>query len=830
MAALPAVAEQHVINGIVKDSIENQPIPFASIYVKGTNDGVIGSVNGKFTIETRKRFVDLKIQVLNYKTREIRLDATQENPVIYLQPATHALDEVVVRKHREKYTKKGNPAVAFIEKARAHMHDQNPFLQPYYAYEKYEQMTYGLNDLKNFDRNLIVKKFKGAINYLDTLEVTGKVVLPLSLHEKVSTEYYRLAPKSHKEYITGRQHAGFDEHFDVSSIKRFMDDAFREIDIYRNEINFMQNRFVSPFAKNGPDFYKYYLNDTIDVDGERCIELDFLPFNTESFGFVGRMYFPLNDTSLFIKKIVMNVPRRINLNYVEQVHITQEFKKASNNMRLKTRDDMVIELKVISNTQGLFARRNTFYRDFSFSPPGDSTVFNRKGTQIVVPKADKHNKSYWQKARPSSIYKDENYMHSMMKRLRSSKFFYWSEKALVTLAQGYVATGNPSKLDFGPLNTFVSGNDLEGFRLKLGGMTTVHLIPNWFSRWYVAYGFKDEKVKYHFDLERSFNQKNYHSYEFPVHSLKFTTAYDIDKVGQNYLYTSIDNAVLLLHRHNDDKINYLRQNRLEYKLELHNGFSVAAAVSHNMHEASRLLPFVDGNGQRHAHYHEAGLDVTLRYAPGEKFYQTRIYRFPINIDNPIITLKHTYMPKGLLGNQFEINRTEIGIQKRFWLSTWGYTDIIIKGAKLWSKVAYPDLLWPNVNISYTIQNESFSLMNAMEFATDQNLSWDLTYFMNGALFNHLPLLNRLKLREVFSFKGIYGSLSKKNNPARHPELYQFPARTHCVGLGSKPYMEIGVGLDNVLTFLRVDYVWRLTYRNVASQDKSGLRISLHFAF
>ena len=286
----------------------------------------------------------------------------------------------------------------------------------------------------------------------------------------------------------------------------------------------------------------------------------------------------------------------------------------------------------------------------------------------------------------------------------------------------------------------------------------------------------------------------------------------------------------MLKRKPDDKIQYLRKTKFDYTLELENGFSIVTGFEHNIHEATKFLPFTNAAGDHLLRYKQAGFNITLRYAPGEKFVQTRSYRFPINIDNPIITLSHTYLPKGFLGSEFEVNKTEIGIQKRFWFSAWGYTDIIVKAAKIWSRVAYPDLLIPNANLSYTIQPESYTLMNAMEFANDQQVSWDVTYWLNGALLNYVPLLKKLKLREVVSFRGLYGSLSKKNDPTQNTDLYLFPADTKCKGMENKPYMEMGVGLDNILKFLRVDYVWRLTYRDTPGVDKNGLRIQLHFAF
>ena len=149
---------------------------------------------------------------------------------------------------------------------------------------------------------------------------------------------------------------------------------------------------------------------------------------------------------------------------------------------------------------------------------------------------------------------------------------------------------------------------------------------------------------------------------------------------------------------------------------------------------------------------------------------------------------------------------------------------------MWSQVNYPDLLLPNANLSYTIQPESYSLMNAMEFVNDQYLSWDVTYYPNGALFNRLPLIKYLKLREVIGFRGLYGSLSDRNNPALHNNLFRMPGNALCMEMQKRPYMEMNVGIDNIFTILRIDYVWRLTYRNTPGVDRNGIRIAMHFSF
>lgn len=175
-----------------------------------------------------------------------------------------------------------------------------------------------------------------------------------------------------------------------------------------------------------------------------------------------------------------------------------------------------------------------------------------------------------------------------------------------------------------------------------------------------------------------------------------------------------------------------------------------------------------------------------------------------------------------------MNFTELGIQKRFWFSAFGYTDVIVKAGKVWDKVPYPLLIIPNANLSYTIREESYALMNPMEFLNDEFVSWDITYFANGALLNRIPLIKYLKWREVIAFRGLYGNLTKKNNPLYDNKLFVFPKSTHL--MDKMPYMEASAGLDNIFTILRIEYVWRLTYRNLPHIDKGGVRIALHFTF
>lgn len=741
------------------------------------------------------------------------------------------LDELVVREKKTKYSKKDNPAVILMRRIRAHRDSINPLKEPNYNYNQYDRFTLGLNDYQVPDKGKAGKKLGFLSEYLDTAVATGRPVLNVSVKERASTRLHSSDPNRDKRVVSGYRSTGIDKAFDQEAIRKMLEDVLREIDIYQDDVTVMQNRFVSPLSRIGTDYYMYFLTDTVNIDGHDCIRLTFRPHLRESFGFQGILYVDKDDPNCFIRKVDMRVPRVINLNYVDNLIITQKFERDSLGNSRKVLDDMSLELQLIPGTQAFYARRVSSYDDFSYQRREDLEEFYDKlGSEFELDNSKVRDDIFWSEVRNVPLSRAESSLGSLHDRLKEIPLYYWAEKTLVVLVGGYWGWKPDAPVLIGPVNTFISGNTVEGVRLRIGGMTTAYLNPHWFLRGYGAYGTRDRKWKYSAELEYSFLPKKQHSREFPVHSIRGTYQYDIDMIGQHYLFTNPDNVFLTLKRLPSDLVTYRRLAKLEYTLELANNFSVNVWGQYQRQKATRWLPFVDGRGTNFEHYNQSYLGVTLRYAPGEKFVQQKTVRLPVNMDAPIFQLTHEYGKQGWLGSAFTVNRTEVSVQKRFWLSAFGYTDIIVRGGWIWSKVQYPALMWPNANLSYTIQPESYSLMSPMEFANDKYASLDLTYWGNGILFNRIPYVKKLKLREVITFKGLLGGLSDRNNPEYNENLYRFPELAHPTVMSSTPYMELGVGIDNILTILRLDYVWRLTYRNTPGVDESGLRLSLHFSF
>ncbi len=826
----PFISAQYKLQGVVRDSATNETLPFAAVVIGGTKTGKSTDMEGKFTINSAPENAVLIVSYTGYFPKRVVVDpSNRENIEVVLSSSTRELDEVVITPKKTKYSKKNNPAVELVEKIIARKKQNRLEDHDYYQYERYEKMTFALNDFsEDQKKKWLFKKFQFIFDYVDTSEISGKPILTVSIREQIENNYYRKNPKSKKQVITGMKKAGIDEMLNQDGVQQFLGEIFKEVNIYENDISLLLNRFVSPLSNIATSFYKFYIYDTIDVGGQKCADLVFVPFNSESFGFVGRMYVTL-DSTYFVKKIKMNVPHDINLNFVENMSIEQDFSRLPDGTRLLEKDDVTVEFKLVSHTQGLYARRINTYQKYNFDPPQDMAIFKEKERIIIEDDAEMKPEAFWEDNRHVPVKSKENAVEKMLTRLREVPVFYYTEKVISTLISGYIPTNKDnSKFDIGPMNTTISGNTAEGARFRIGGLTTANLHPNWFGRGYLAYGTKDEKFKYMGEVEYSFNKKRYHTREFPIHSIRALHSYDINQLGQHYLYTNKDNMFLSLKRKSDTRITYERLSELEYKNEFSSGFSYAFNLNYRTEYPSKWVKFIEDEIEQ-KDFSVAAAEIKLRYAPNEKYYQTKTARIPITKDAPIFTLSHKIGVKGVLDSKYNINHTELGIQKRFWFSAFGYTDIILRGGKVWNKVPFPLLIIPNANLSYTIQPESYTLMNAMEFINDQYISWDLTYFVNGALFNRIPLLKYLKWREVLSFRGLYGSLSNKNNPYINPKgLYEFP--TGSMIMDNMPYMEAGVGIENIFKILRVDYVWRLTYRDLPDIDRSGVRIALHFTF
>ena len=830
-------------SGIVKDSITGEPLPFVSVYFDGSTIGAMTDDNGTFTLQNNQGYTKLAAASLGYDTKFIDLKPGKKNDnlEVLLKPTAFEISEVVVKPKREKYTRKDNPAVELIKKVIAHKNDNRIEAKPEYQTEVYEKLSLSLDNFNpNLDKNKFLKKFKFIKNYLDTSEFNGKPILTVSVRENLSDFYYRKSPKAEKTIVRAKRMQGIDKTLDDGGgITSNLEEIFKSINIFDNNIPILLNRFVSPLSSTlATTYYHYYIMDTLDVGGDKCVDLAFVPANSESYGFTGRLYITL-DGNYAVKKVLLNTPANINLNWVDKLRIEQEFKQMPDSTWVLDQENTFVNFYVVKGTQQLYAHQLRNYDNYNFNVQNADSVFGLLGALHVLPEATAQPDTFWTHNRPIPLKEKEDALKDLLGQLRKVPAFNAIIKTAEILITGYIPTANDKKVtkfDFGPMNTTFSANHLEGFRMRVGGMTTANLNPYWFASGYLAYGTNDRKIKYNLKLTHSFTKKEYHEGENPVNNLSFIQEYDVYTPGQDFLFTSKDNIFFAWKVGEPvTKMQYIRKSVLQYEKEWLNGLTWKSWIMNQNNEAAGTLQYIkrdeSGNLYHIKDFTTSEIGTQLRFAPGERAYNGRSGKesvFNLSKDAPVFKLSHQLGIKGVLGGDYNYNHTEISAEKRIWLSSFGHIDAQIKAGKVWDKVPFPLLILPNTNQSVTIQPEAFHMMNALEFVTDQYVSFNATYYLKGWILNRIPGIKWLRLREVLSFNMIYGGLTDKNNPTLTPGLFLLPDGTQ--PLGSTPYMECSVGLENIFKILRIDYYRRLTYLDHPDIKKGGIRIALRFTF
>jgi hypothetical protein len=797
---------------------------------------------GRFTMRNDRGLTRLVISSLGYTEKVISLAAgAVENLDILLRPVSFSVGEVVIKPGRERYSRRDNPAVDLIRNVIDHKGDNRIEGRDEYQVEMYEKLAMSLDNFNpNFENNKIWSKLKFIKNYMDTSEITGKPILTLSIRESLSDLYYRKNPHTNKTIVKAKQTQGIDQTVDEGGITSNLEEIFKSINIFDNNIKILLNSFVSPLSSLlATSYYKYYIMDTVDISGDKCVDLAFVPVNSQSYGFTGRLYITL-DGRYSVKKFRLNTPQSINLNFINNLNIEQEFKRAPDSTWVVDTENTHLNFYLIRGTQQIYAHQFRMYSDYKFSVEKGDSVFSLPGEVHVLPEATERADTFWVNNRHIPLSKKEDVLDDLLAELRKVPAFNVIIKTAEILISGYVQTGPRRELnyfDIGPMNTVFSANELEGFRLRVGGMTTAYLHPHLFASGYLAYGMDDRKLKHNSKLTYSFDKKKYHEGEPPVNNLSFLHEYDVYTPGQDFLFTSKDNIFVAWKVGEPvTKMNYVRKSLLQYEKEWLNGIILKTWARHQNEEAAGTLHYTlldeEGNSRRVRSITSSEIGAQLRIAPGERAYGGRKGResfFNMSKDAPIFKLSHQMGIKGVLGGDYNYNRTEFSAEKRIWLSSFGHIDAQVKAGKVWDRVPFPLLVLPNTNQSITIQPEAFHLMRAMEFVADQYVSLNATYYLKGWILNRIPVIRWLKFREVISFNGIYGRLSDRNNPALgNNDLFVLPEGT--AGLGNKPYMEVSFGLENILKILRVDYYHRLTYLDNPNTHRSGIRIALHFSF
>ena len=827
---LPTQA-QGLLSGYVIDAQTKDSIPMASVVYKAQKEAVISSIEGRYTIQKRVGWA-LTFSAVGYVPQTIQItDRTPTHLDVRLKPDTKMLLGVTVRAKRQRYSRKNNPAVELMRKVIEHKKQTDLANNDFYQYNKYQKLTMAANEITpEMLQNPKFKNKKWLIDQVENCPYNNKLILPLSVDETVTKQLYRRRPHSEKSIITGQNSTGIGDLFQTGDIiTTMLKDVFTDVNIYDDQIRLLQYPFTSPIGKGAIAFYRFYIEDTVKVERDSCIHLQFLPNNQQDFGFRGDLYI-LKDSSYQVKRCRLTIPSRSDVNFVENLRVDQEFTQLPNGEWVLSVDDMIVEMKIASFLHKLIVIRNTRLTDYAFDEL-PKQLFKGKKKEVREADAMMRGDAFWAQYRQVELTKGEDSMGDFIKGLqniRGFKYIIFGAKALI---ENFVETSKQSKVDIGPINTMVSSNFVDGLRLRASAQTTANLNKHWFFSGYYAHGMDSHKNYYKGEVTYSFNKKEYLPREFPKRTLTFTSTYDVMSPSDKFMHTDKDNVFTAFKWSTVDAMMFYNRQQLTFEREEDFGFKTTVSFKTEENEACGNLRFKPMNGTE-CNIRTTELRAALEYCPGATYINTKQRRLKINLDAPVFSVSHTLGLKGVLGGQYSYNYTEAGIYKRFWMNSWGKIDCYLKGGIQWEKVPFLLLCMPEANLSYIIQDNTFNLINNMEFLNDRYVSADISWDFNGKIFNRIPLLKKLKWREYVGVKMLWGELSDKNNPAKQvdsPIVMAFPTGSSIMD-PHRPYWELVLGVHNIFKIMHVEYVRRLNYNDLPTAHKHGVRFMVRMTF
>jgi len=827
-------AQTTVVSGTVTDAGNKQPLPFVTVSFEGTSIGGRSDNSGKYAISTTGAYTHIKVSYVGYKDASLAIMPGKQQVInIRLFPESQALKEVDIKSGKKpKYRNKDNPAVELIRQVIAHKPQNRPESYAYVEYKEYDKMMFSFANVsdKLADKKFF-RKYKFVIDNRDTTSVPGKSLLPVYLDEKLFQYYYRKEPEKTKTTVLGEKKVDFGPAVDAEGVSQYFKHMYADIDIYQNSINLLLNNFLSPIAESAPTYYKFFITDTVVINNTKVVELSFTPRNTEDLLFEGKIYITL-DGHYAVQHAKLYVNKDINLNFIKTMHINLDFEQNPDGRYHLSKSTILADFGLTKTKNGgLFGIRTRTFGDYAVNKPHADTTYENQEVR-TSDEASHRSNEFWAQNRLDTLTTAESKVYTNTDSLRNMPSFRRTMDIATLLFAGYKGFG---PFEIGPANTFYSFNPVEGFRLRIGGRTTPELSKRYYFETYAAYGFKDQKWKYFGSATYSLNDKSI--YKFPQNYIRASYQKDVTIPGEDLQFVEEDNFLLSFKRGNNDKYLYNVFYKLDYMHEYYDHFSYEFTFTNRTQSPAGSLYFdniLNNEPNTVNDLTTSEVAVNLRYAPNEQFYQGKIYRIPIPTKYPIFSLSFTEGLKDVFNSSYSYSKLHAQIDKRFYNSQFGFADVRVEAGHIFGQVPYPLLNIFRANQTYAYDLYSYNLMNFLEFVGDHYESINIDQHFQGYFFNKIPLFNKLKWREVASFKGIWGGVSNENNPLLHPNLYQYPVDgngqpiTHA--LGSTPYIEASVGIENIFKFVRIDLVRRFTYLDQPDVAKWGIRTLVQFDF
>jgi hypothetical protein len=835
---------QYVITGRITDAKNGDPLPFATVGLKGKNINAGAQTNfeGVYTIRTKFMADSIYVSTVNYKKKIKALDKNAMNQTIDFQMVGEAksLDEVVVFSGE-------NPAFKILRRLRENAEKNDRKRLTAFEYDSYSKMELDVDNISDkFKEKKVMKQIQGAIEKFEKIAgEDGKAVIPTFISETISKFYFRESPSRKKEMILKNNimGVGVKEGSFVSQIVG--GNIFANYNFYDNFVPFLGKDIISPVGSNWKGTYSWYISDTTDVDGHICYGMEFDPKNDKDLVFTGKVF--IDTTSYALVQIDATVGKQANINFIDKIKISQELEQTSEGAWLPIKTRFLIDIAEISkNSAGMLLKMYISNKNFVVNKPREMSFYD---LPVEVAEDSKEpDPKYWLEARHESLSAQDILATRLIDTIRNVPIVKTYVEVAEIIASGYKRYNN--KFAIGPYLNLFAINNVEGLRTRIGFKTLAGFDKNWILKGWIGFGTKDLVFKYGGEVNHILSRRHW-----TVAGLKHS--YDLERVGLTPELIG-DNKIFYAFTRwgNYSGAFYRRENEIFLKTEPRKGISFNVAFTTRNFDPLfdfkfRTNPEAGKNSPSQDFYDDSFVTIEARFAKNETFIMDGNERISLGTKRvPVFSISYQHGIKGVMGSNFNYDKFTAKVYQSFRLGSLGRSDYTLQAGYIPTNLPAP-LLFPHVgNQTFFYNRAAFNTMYFFEFVSDKYVSLNYNHNFEGLLFNRIPAIRQLKWRLIASANVLYGSQREENldlmreaipvinprrtvdkdgNPIIRPR-YNFSALDPNI-----PYVEVGYGIDNIFKIFRIQAFHRLTYLDHRSPDGKipnsfALKASVHFSF
>lgn len=807
--ALIAFSQPTIIEGYVYDASNKEPIPFANVFIKGTTTGTSTDINGHFYLHIPTLTNDtLVVSVIGYKKefRKIKL-RTKQKIDFYLAPEEKLIQEVEIKaKKKEK-----EPIRILMDKVFENKKQNDPDKLQFYEHTVYTKIQIDINNLSpSIKEKKFFKSLGFIFDYLDSSQKKNSI--PIFITETLSKFYSRREPKAQKEIILATKASGIEE----KTTYQFLAHIHQGVNIYKNYVEIFGRNFISPLHSLGWLYYKYYLVDSQYIGKYKCYKVLFEPRLLHEPTFYGTMW--IHDTTFGVKKITATMSGKTNINFIQEFTVNAEYEYIDNEVWMPIVEELLVDFALNNDMVGFYGKRKAIYTDIKINKEKELDFFLGPENVIVSEDIDLVSDSILERHRPEPLSSKEKNIYNLVDTIKKVKAFNTYIDIIQTILWGYKKVG---KFEVGPYFSLISYGPIEGLRIRFGIRNHEDLF-NWaLIEPYIAYGFSDRLFKGGVSLTLYFYRKRWTSL-----TIKYQK--DLEQLGESSAVWQRDNIIYSVARRSPStKLDYHKTFLLSFTREFFQGFEIYPTFMYKEIKPGGILSFSTFNDPNidKINFYEASLIAHFNYR--EKVIKGDFNRVSVPSRYPTFEFMGNIGKAFTKQQKYKYGKIILKASDGFWLNPFGYSKITIESGKMFGSAPFPLLFLPKGNETYYYDIESFNLMNYYEFVTSEYISIFYEHKFKGFFLDKIPLLNKLQIRELLTLRILQGLLSSKNKLNLSPDLLD---KKMLNSLSSVPYIEGSIGAENILKFIRFDFIVRLTYRNLPNAPKQGFRMMFWIDF